>query len=288
MKYRHVHHAGNFADVHKHTVLLALLQALQRKDKGLLYVDTHAGAGAYDLSSPEARRGAEARHGVLALLSAEVRAPEILAYRDAVIAWRQASGRTHGYPGSPLLIAQALRAQDRGLCCEWLPQECRALQGNLGGFRRMRVECADGYQRLTAALPPRERRALILIDPPYESPEQEMRDAIDAVAAALARLANAVLALWYPIKDERWLARWQTRLTGALSVTALRLELWLYPRDARAALNGSGLLVINPPYQFAERASQWQPELAALLDERGLGGQAVNYLIEESSRHEHA
>src|SRR5271168_126035 len=136
MKYRHSFHAGNFADVHKHVALLALLRALQRKDKGFLYVDTHAGAGRYDLGAPETHHGAEAKHGVTALLAAAagLRADELKDYRDAIAAQRSAPQDANAYPGSPLLAAQLLRAQDRGVCCEILPPECRALERALGGF----------------------------------------------------------------------------------------------------------------------------------------------------------
>src|SRR5580693_3834336 len=136
MKYRHSFHAGNFADVHKHVALLALLRALQRKDKGFLYVDTHAGAGRYDLSAPATHQGAEARHGVTALLAgaAGLRSDELKDYRAAIAAQRSAPQDADAYPGSPLFAAQLLRAQDRGVCCEILPPECRALERALGGF----------------------------------------------------------------------------------------------------------------------------------------------------------
>ena len=130
MKYRHSFHAGNFADVHKHVALLALLHALQRKDKGFLYLELHAGAGRYDLAAADAHLGAEARHGIGALISATAtaQAAEIGAYRDAVLALRQELADAHAYPGSPWLAARTLRAQDRGVCCELLPAECRALE----------------------------------------------------------------------------------------------------------------------------------------------------------------
>jgi 23S rRNA (adenine2030-N6)-methyltransferase len=289
VKYRHSFHAGNFADVHKHVGLLALLQAMQRKDKGLLYVDTHAGAGCYDLANLSTHHGAEARHGVTALMAAaEPAAPELRAYRAAVVAARATLAHPRAYPGSPLLAAQGLRAEDRGVCCELLARECRALERVLGGFGRMRVECGDGYRALQALLPPRERRSLVLIDPPYENPAEEIGQALAAIGVVLARLANAVIALWYPIKDERWLASWQRRVARELSAPSACLELWLYPRDARVALNGSGLLIVNPPYRFVQSAQNWQRELYALLgssaggsgrDGAGRGGSAVRTLV---------
>jgi len=287
LKYRHRYHAGNFADVHKHVAVLALLKALQHKERGLLYLETHAGAGAYDLSDPATHRGAEARQGVQAVLASGTPAsPELQAYRDAILAWRRESGRANAYPGSPLLAAGALRPQDRAVCCELLPAECRALERALGNAARTRTQCTDGYRALAASLPPPERRALILIDPPYEQPPLEIEQALAAIEAILGRLANAVVALWYPLKDEPWLAAWQARARTRLTAPATALELWLYPRDARVALNGSGLLLINPPYQFDAAARRWQAELRALLESARptaapSGGEAVRVLVPE-------
>jgi 23S rRNA (adenine2030-N6)-methyltransferase len=289
MKYRHSFHAGNFADVHKHVALLALLRAMQRKDKGFLYLDTHAGAGRYDLAGAEAHRSAEARQGIVALMAAgtapgpdaeaEGDAQEIRDYRDTIAALRTQLGEPHAYPGSPWLAANALRAQDRGICWEILPSECRALERSLGGLRRMRVECADAYQRLSAVLPSRERRCLLLIDPPYETPAAELDLALQNIVLSLQRLANTVLLLWYPIKDERTLAPWLARVQQALSAPTLNLQLWIYPRDSRVGLNGSGLLLVNPPYQFEARAALWQQQLHGLLDRQRHGGSTLQWLV---------
>jgi 23S rRNA (adenine2030-N6)-methyltransferase len=284
MKYRHSFHAGNFADVHKHVALLALLSAMQRKDKGYLYLETHAGAGRYDLSGADSHHGSEARHGVGPVLNAAStpHSEELRMYLDAVAAARGAFANPQLYPGSPWLAADRLRAQDRGVFCEIIPSECRSLQRTLGGFRRVHIECEDGYQQLPSLLPPRERRCLLLIDPPYETPAAELDAALAAVGVALQRLANTVIALWYPIKDERTLTPWLTRVERAVSVPTLNLELWIFPRDSRVGLNGSGLLIFNPPYQFEQRAPQWQSELQRLLDKSGQGGHTTRWLIAEA------
>jgi 23S rRNA (adenine2030-N6)-methyltransferase len=282
MKYRHSFHAGNFADVHKHVALLALLSAMQHKDKGFLYLETHAGAGSYDLASADTHHGTEARRGVSALLAApEPQTTELRDYRETVGAMRRLFDNPHLCPGSPWLAAQRLRRQDRGICCELLPSECRSLERTLGGFRRIRVECSDGYRQLAGALPPRERRCLLLIDPPYENPAADHQAAIDAVGTALQRLANGVVALWYPIKDERTVTPWLARVERAVSAPTLAMEFWLYPRDSRAGLNGSGVLIFNPPYQFEQRAALWQAELSSTLDRSKQGGQAIRWLIAE-------
>ena len=287
MKYRHSFHAGNFADVHKHVALCALLAAMQRKDKGFFYLDTHAGAGCYDLDSADSHHGAEARQGVTALLAASARleSEELRRYCEAVARLRAALGAPHAYPGSPLLAAEQLRLQDRGVCCELLPAECRALERALGGFRRMRVSCGDGYEPLRALLPPPERRCLVLIDPPYEQPAAELEHALQAAQTILGRLGNAVIAIWYPIKDERALVPWLGRAERTLHAPAASLELWLYPRDSRIALNGSGLLLVNPPYRFQERATLWQHELQRLLDPAGRGGSSARTLTSPPEAH---
>jgi len=280
MKYRHSFHAGNFADVHKHVALCALLQAMQRKDKGFFYLDTHAGAGRYDLASADTHQGAEARHGLSALMGAapQLQSAELQTYCQAVQALRDSLGNPDACPGSPWLAGNLLRLQDRGLCCELLPAECRALERALGGLRRMRVECADGLERARAVLPPQERRCLVLIDPPYENPAAELDHSLEALHLILERAANAVVALWYPIKDERTLVPFLARAERQLQAPALTLELWIYPRDSRVGLNGSGLLVVNPPYQFQSRAALWQNELQPVLDKTQRGGSATRSL----------
>lgn len=291
MKYRHSFHAGNFADVHKHVALLALIAAMQRKDKGFVYLDTHAGAARYDLGSPDTHHGAEAKHGAQLVLAAtaDLQTEELRHYREAVQAMRQQFANVQLYPGSPWLAAHRLRPQDRGVCWELLPSECRALERALGGHRRMRAECADGYRQLSAVLPPRERRCLLLIDPPYENPSADLDASIDAVTHCLQRLANTVIALWYPIKDERTLSAWLARVQHSLSVPTLNLQFWIYPRDSRVSLNGSGLLIINPPYQFDERAHLWQAELTRLLDKSHQGGHDSHWLIAQAGLdHAHA
>jgi 23S rRNA (adenine2030-N6)-methyltransferase len=283
MKYRHSFHAGNFADVHKHVTLLALLRAMQRKDKGFLYLDTHAGRGLYDLESAESNHGTEARRGYLLLRGARPASAEIGDYLQCVEGLRSALAQPHGYPGSPLLAAHALRAQDRGVCCELQASECRALERALAPLHAMRCETVDGWRGYTAHLPPPERRALVLIDPPYEQPAADLAAGLAAIEAMLARLAGAVIALWYPIKDERELTPWLQQVSARLRVPAMCAELWLHRRDSRVALNGSGMLLVNPPYQLQERMAGWLPELGTLLGCDEQGGTAIRGLVDEQA-----
>ena len=267
MKYRHSYHAGNFADVHKHVAVLALVAALARKEKGFLYFETHAGPGDYTASD-------EADAGIARLTGIQFQAEELRVYRAAVDAFRK--GRSpRAYPGSPVLAAGALRAQDRGLAVEILPPESRALERALGPGSRMRVEAGDGFQRLRAALPPAERRGLVLIDPPYEETRQDFERVSAAMADALRRFESGVYCAWYPIKEERDIASWKAGLVRTLNREVLFSELWIYPRDSRVGLNGSGLAIVNPPYQIDERMKVWMPELHATLDPAKAGGTGV-------------
>lgn len=294
MKYRHAFHAGNFADLHKHLVWTALLQSMQRKDKGFLVLDTHAGAGCYDLHSPQSRQSQEATRGIEALESFVANRDESVeidghtaAYLSRLALLRAAAGMSSSYPGSPLWTLLMLRPQDRLVCFEVEPTECKALHRtlntvtkaiDLGIAQHIKAFCADGFASISAWLPPQERRALILIDPPYENIETDFSDVIDTLALILARLANAVIAVWYPIKlrkdTERLLQPILTSLSG--ETPAMRSEFWLHPCDSRAGLNGSGMLLINPPWQLEQTLQKCKPTLSAALDPTGLGGWRVS------------
>jgi 23S rRNA (adenine2030-N6)-methyltransferase len=283
MKYRHAFHAGNFADVHKHVTLLALLRGMQRKDKGFLYLDTHAGRGLYDLEGADSHHGAEARRGFGLLRNSTAAAAEISDYLRCVEALRRMAASGNSYPGSPLIAAHTLRSQDRGLCCEVQAAECRALERSLAGLHPMRCECSDGWRSYTAHLPPVERRALVLIDPPYEDSAADLAAGIKTIHGVLSRLTNAVIALWYPIKEQRDLAPWLSAAGESLQAPVLGAQLWVHPRDSRVALNGSGMLIVNPPYQLDARMAEWLPELGTLLGCDEHGGTATTWLVNEQT-----
>jgi 23S rRNA (adenine2030-N6)-methyltransferase len=282
VKYRHRFHAGNFADVHKHVVLIALIEALQRKEKGFLYVDTHAGEGLYDLrSDPDTPGGHESVQGIGRLLrapppgSGAVPTP-IARYLDLVTDARHCSGLRRACPGSPWIATRLLRPQDRAVFCEWRTEAFVALRRLLHDAAHVRCEHADGYARLPALLPPPERRGLVLIDPPYEDGREDRSRIAATLERALRRFATGVYALWYPIKREADSSRWLETLTGRLAVPALRTELWLHRRDSRVGLNGSGLLVLNPPWQLATRLREVLPALhASLVTAPSAGGWSV-------------
>jgi 23S rRNA (adenine2030-N6)-methyltransferase len=275
MKYRHQYHAGNFADVHKHVTLLALLDALQRKDKGFLYLDTHAGRGAYRLPEPGA---SVLDTSVERLVGARPGAPELTRYVEAIGTYRSSVADPRAYPGSPLLAARHLRSQDRAVFVDAQIPEARALERAIAGSSRVRVESGDGFERLKAHLPPRERRGLVLIDPPYEQTSSDFTRSAAAVREVLQRFETAVVVLWYPIKRAADLAPWHAAIARDIERPTLVSELWLYPMDSRVSLNGSGLVIVNPPYRVNERMQAWLPELASTLDPERRGGMRLRWL----------
>jgi len=277
VKYRHSFHAGNFADVHKHVTLLALLASLKRKEKGFAYFETHAGRGAYDLSRPSP----EATEGVGRFTGGEYKAEELTSFEALVASFRAHRQQARAYPGSPAIAAHELRPQDRAVLSEVLPTEARLLERELEWNPRMRVERGDGFERLRAWLPPIERRGLIFIDPPYEESREDFGRVTQAVVAALQRFSTGVLAAWYPIKDGRGTHLWHEAFAAAVGHETLVSEMWLYPRDSKVALNGSGMLIVNPPYQLYERMRVWLPELQARLDVGHAGGTSVTKLTRQ-------
>jgi 23S rRNA (adenine2030-N6)-methyltransferase len=262
MKYRHQYHAGNFADVHKHVLLLEILRALTRKDKGLLYVDTHAGRGDYDLHPGDSEHPAEWQSGAAKLLAAAPRHPALTRYRDLVAAG--AHGGSLHYPGSPILAVRALRPVDRAVLFETQREEATHLRKALPEGGRTRIELADGFQGLRALLPPPERRGCILIDPPYED-RADLAHVIAAVEDSLQRFENAVMLLWLPVKLRSDFDAWLAMLHSASARPVLASLLWMHPCDSRAALNGSALALVNPPYLVEQEMREWLPELRALL-----------------------
>ena len=270
MKYRHQYHAGNFADVHKHILLLEVLRALTRKDKGMLFVDTHSGRGEYELHPGDSAHPAEWQSGVAKLFDAEPRHAALTHYRELMLARRH--GGSLRYPGSPLLALGQLREVDRAVFFETQRDEAGHLRKLVSG--RVRVESADGFAGLRALLPPPERRGCVLIDPPYEEREDFTRVAT-AAQDALQRFEGAVLVLWLPVKLRSDFDDWYRKLRTRLSRPSLASLLWMHPCDSRAALNGSALVVINPPYLLDESMREWLPELRGILGGAQSGSELV-------------
>jgi len=275
MKYRHQYHAGNFADVHKHVLLLEILLALTRKDKGLLFVDTHAGHGMYELHPGDSAHPAEWQSGAARLLAATPRHAALTRYRESIAAG--AHGASLRYPGSPALAQRVLRAADRAVYFETQRDEAGQLRKALDGAARARVESSDGFAGLRALLPPPERRGCVLIDPPYEEREDFTR-VHDAIVDALQRFPTGVLLAWLPLKLREDFDRWFAALGRAVTRPMFASLLWMHPPDSRAALNGSVLAVVNPPYLLEQEMRAWLPELLGILGGAGAGGCEVTPL----------
>jgi 23S rRNA (adenine2030-N6)-methyltransferase len=245
MNYRHIYHAGNFADIAKHVALLYCLNALKRKDAAFFALDSHAGRGFYDLQAPEAQKSGEAQRGVQRLI-ADALGDESLGDYFAAIRARRGK-RLPRYPGSPALIAHALRAQDRALFVELSPSEARAAEREIDSAGRVRVEISDGYAALKAFLPPDERRGLVLIDPPYESLD-ELKMMLQAFADAYRRWPGGIYLMWYPIRSATQRSLVHARFEALNIPKMLLADLAIHPDDAGLGLAGSGLLIVNPPY----------------------------------------
>lgn len=273
MNYRHAFHAGNHADVLKHVTVLALLDQMQRKDSPFFVLDTHAGAGRYLLHSEQSRKTGEAAGGVLRLIDAP-RLPEpVERYLKAVQA-DNAPGTLVTYPGSPLLASRCLREQDRMAVCEMQAEELETLRGLFAGDRRIQVRAGDGYAAMRACLPPKAEgskigRGLVLVDPPYEDQNAEYPRIVEAVADALARWPQATVAIWYPIKLRRTLQHFFRSCQKLPARSLLLTELLVHPDDSPLRLNGSGMMILNAPWQFDQVLA---PALASLRAHLGQAG----------------
>ncbi|MFZ5657643.1 MAG: 23S rRNA (adenine(2030)-N(6))-methyltransferase RlmJ [Pseudomonadota bacterium] len=274
MSYRHAFHAGNHADVLKHVALLALCDALTAKPSPVFALDTHAGRGLYRIDDESARRTGEAEGGIVRLdgQGSGLPAP-VLRYVQAVDDCRRRHG-AYAYPGSPWLLAHALRAQDRIACCELQPEEAAALKANFADDPRVAVHARDGYSGMRALLPPRsgsERfgRGLVLVDPPFEKQLDEYDDAIRALREGLERWAQGTFALWYPIKQRRALQPAYRRFSTLPARSVLVVELLVRADDSPLRMNGSGLLVLNAPWRFDLAMRESLRALVALLGEAG-------------------
>jgi 23S rRNA (adenine2030-N6)-methyltransferase len=277
MNYRHAFHAGGFADVIKHIVLVRILTHLQDKPAAFRVIDTHAGAGRYDLASDEARRGGEWLTGIARIMQArfsDAAAPLLQPYLDIVRAF-SGQGELKAYPGSPLVARALLRPQDRLTACEVEPKARKQLIDALRRDPQARVVDLDGWVALPAFVPPNERRGLVLIDPPFEA-SNEFERLADGFAKAYAKWPTGIYLLWYPAKSRRAtddLARQvaQTAASVRPAGKCLRLEFSVAPQVAGAPLASTGLLVVNPPWTLQGELRTILPELVKPLGQGGAG-----------------
>jgi 23S rRNA (adenine2030-N6)-methyltransferase len=277
MNYRHAFHAGGFADVIKHIVLVRILIYLQEKPAAFRVIDTHAGAGLYDLKSEEAGRGGEWLTGIARIMQArfsETVAPLVKPYLDIVTAFNP-KGALEAYPGSPLIVRALLRPQDRLTACEVEAGARKHLTNALHRDPQAKVVDLDGWVALSAFVPPNERRGLVLIDPPFED-RDEFHRLTDRFAAAFAKWPTGLFLLWYPAKNRRAtddLARRVAQVAAGARLTdkCLRLEFSVAPQAAGAALASTGLLIVNPPWTLRDELKAILPELERPLGQGGAG-----------------
>jgi 23S rRNA (adenine2030-N6)-methyltransferase len=276
LNYRHAFHAGNYADVLKHALLVQMARALQRKERGYVFVDTHAGRGGYDLSlaseGDTRPREPEWPRGIGGLWDKRDAPPAVMDYIDVVRAYDRARGNLtptpRFYPGSPRIARLVGRPQDRLELWESQPAECAALRSSFEGERRVSIHGADGYGALRACLPPAERRALVLIDPPYEA-QAEWSAVAEALGEGLRRFAAGTFAVWYPL-TARARADGLIDTLAAFDAPSLAAELVVDPDGE--GMRGCGVAVLNPPWRFDDEARSIADYLAAVLP--GNGSQA--------------
>lgn len=276
MNYRHVYHAGNFADVIKHIILTRIVEYLKRKEQAFRVIDTHAGIGLYDLSSVEAQKTGEWIDGIGRLISAAKmhEIPEeienlLAPYLDAVSAQNTKSGQLEYYPGSPVITRHLLRKQDRLTALELHPVDARKLASYFEGDYQARITHLDGWLALGAYLPPKEKRGLVLIDPPFEIPG-EFNRLIEGLEKAYKRFSGGTYSLWYPIKDIKAVKHFHQAAfdTGIEKILDVQLSVRADTEEAR--FNGTGMMIINPPYTLESELKILLPWLRDLLkDDQG-------------------
>lgn len=288
MNYRHSYHAGNFADVLKHCVLFALIKALKAKDTPFALIDTHAGSGCYALDSEEAGKTGEYRDGIARLMFPDLRhggqatlPPLLRHWLDAILAL---PGNEHGlklYPGSPLQAARAMRATDSAQLCELHPEEAARLRELFGRDDRVHVHHRDGYEALKGLLPPKEKRGLVLIDPPYEAQDKEFRLIEAALKTALQRWPNGVYAIWYPIKLRSQVQPFLRWLQHCGARRVLQAELLVHPDDSPLRLNGSGMAILNAPFNLDQTLREPLQAMARLLAQERAAQWLLHWLVHE-------
>ena len=268
LSYRHGFHAGNFADVLKHSLIALVIKALKQKDKPFVYIDTHAGAGKYSLKSEFAQKTGEYQQGVARFWGIENPPDELKDYLAAVRA-ENISRELVRYPGSPQMVRRLVRLQDRLILSELHGTDFEALQQLFAGDKQVSVAKEDGLLRLEKKLPPVQRRGLILIDPSYEV-KAEYSQVVDALSTAHKRFSTGIYGLWYPVIDRGNTERLMQRLKDTGIPKQLRIEHCIADDGTVRGMTGSGMLFINPPWQLASQAQALLPWLnQTLADEHG-------------------
>ena len=283
MNYRHIYHAGNFADVVKHIILSRVILYMQQKDKAFRILDTHAGIGLYDLSSEEAQKTGEWKQGIGLLLEATDKAPKdvkplLMPYLDAVLSFNSDS-EIKQYPGSPLLSRKLMRNQDRLTALELHPEDYQTLQSHFEGDYQARITHLDGWLGLKSHLPPKERRGVTLVDPPFEV-FHEFFNLIKGMKEANVRFATGTHMMWYPIKNRKACDEFRTELYKSKIPAILDISLEVRrPKGLKETFDGTGLAIVNPPYALEKELKIILPWLKNVLEEnKGSGQYTINWI----------
>jgi 23S rRNA (adenine2030-N6)-methyltransferase len=283
VNYRHSFHAGNFADVFKHTILIGLIESLKTKQTPFCYFDTHAGSGRYDLRSEDAKKTGEHESGVLRLLGATRLPATLHIYLNLVRALNPAGGKELAtYPGSPLIASLLMREQDRAILCEMQPDEAKTLKSLFASDARFGVHHRDGYAALPALVPPKERRGLVLIDPPFEAQEDEFRAIETALDASLQRWPAGIYAIWYPIKLRQQILPFKRWFERRKIPNVLSAELLLHPDNSALRLNGCGMAIVNPPWKFDQQLDGLLTSLREHLAQGRFGQHEIEWISARS------
>jgi 23S rRNA (adenine2030-N6)-methyltransferase len=279
MNYRHAYHAGNFADVVKHIILTRIVLYLQRKEQAFRVIDTHAGIGRYDLRGIEAGKTNEWQNGVGRLLDASFdkdTAELVQPYLDIVRGENPDGGMRH-YPGSPLIVRRLLRPQDRLSALELHPVDAGLLAEIFEGDIQVRVTQLDGWLALGAHLPPKEKRGLVVVDPPFEV-AGEFKRLVEGLMRAHKRFSGGTFALWYPVKDRDEVQRFVTALYDTQIPKILRTELMIRAPSPEPRLDGTGMIVVNPPYTLYDELRTILPPLSKILSDEQNAGFTLDWI----------
>ncbi len=280
LSYRHIYHAGNFADVVKHVVLVALLQAMIRKPTPCFVQDTHAGCGVYDLGSAEALRGREFDGGIGRIWQYQDTPPVIQQYLEILREWNPGLSSPRFYPGSPAIAQALLRQQDRLLLTELHPQDHAELVRQFHDDKRIHIHKQDAYQGLKAFLPPKENRGLVLIDPPYERKDEYER-VVTAMKTSYSRWTNGVYAIWYPVMSRGLQSRFLEACINSGIRKMLHAEFLIAPFTSERQFVGCGLVLVNPPWQLDSTLETCLNWLRAPLQQRDEVLARVTWLVPE-------
>lgn len=283
MNYRHIYHAGNFADVVKHIVLARCIEYLKRKPGAFRVIDTHAGIGLYDLSSAEAQKTGEWRGGIGRVLGADLpgEAGALLAPYLGAVRAANPEGGLNAYPGSPVIARHLLRAQDRLTAIELHPADAAILKKQFSGDYQTRTIELDGWLALGAHLPPKEKRGLVIVDPPFEK-EGEFDRLVEGLAKAHRRWAGGTYLLWYPIKNRRAVDAFRQKLRNAGIPKILDLEIAIREAGKEERFDATGMVVVNPPYPLESELKQIFPILKKLLGETAGASFRIEWLASET------